>query len=46
MEVIYIHILAVVVGFSADKLLGDPEWLPHPIVLFGNTISVLTKKTK
>ena len=36
--------LAIVLGFMGDKLLGDPVWLPHPIVLFGNTISFFTKK--
>jgi adenosylcobinamide-phosphate synthase len=30
--------LPVLIGYLLDLLLGDPEWLPHPIRLFGNTI--------
>ena len=32
-------IAAVLAGWAADKILGDPERLPHPIVLFGKIIS-------
>ncbi|MDD7317796.1 MAG: adenosylcobinamide-phosphate synthase CbiB [Prevotella sp.] len=31
--------IALTVGWIADKLLGDPAWLPHPIVLFGKAIA-------
>jgi adenosylcobinamide-phosphate synthase len=31
-------ILPLLTGYILDLLLGDPEWLPHPIRLFGNTI--------
>ncbi|RUL59850.1 adenosylcobinamide-phosphate synthase CbiB [Prevotella koreensis] len=31
--------ITLIVGWLADKLLGDPTWLPHPIVLFGKTIA-------
>ena len=31
-------------GFILDALLGDPRWLPHPIVLFGNCISLGEKR--
>ncbi len=44
MEIVYVHIFAIVLGFFADKLLGDPIWLPHPIVAFGKSISFFTKK--
>ncbi|WP_462247882.1 adenosylcobinamide-phosphate synthase CbiB [Ekhidna sp.] len=27
------------IAFTLDSLLGDPRWLPHLIVLFGNAIS-------
>ena len=27
-----------------DTLWGDPSWLPHPVVYFGNTISFLEKR--
>ena len=33
------HIIAFLVGFLLDLLLGDPYWLPHPIRLIGNLIS-------
>lgn len=32
-------IAAVLAGWAADKILGDPERLPHPIVLFGKIIA-------
>ncbi|WP_455536935.1 adenosylcobinamide-phosphate synthase CbiB [Prevotella koreensis] len=31
--------ITLIVGWLADKLLGDPTWLPHPIVLFGKAIA-------
>lgn len=31
-------------GFMLDCLLGDPLWLPHPIRLFGNSISFFTER--
>ena len=34
---------AVVGGFVLDALLGDPAWLPHPVVLMGRCISRLEK---
>lgn len=33
------HQLALLIGFLMDKVLGDPAWLPHPIVAFGKWIS-------
>lgn len=35
----YIFTLALIIGYILDLLLGDPRWLPHPIVLFGNAIA-------
>ena len=32
-------IIALVAGWLLDLLLGDPAWLPHPIVLFGRMIA-------
>ncbi|MEL7004399.1 MAG: adenosylcobinamide-phosphate synthase CbiB [Bacteroidota bacterium] len=37
MEIAPIYVL--IVAFVLDSLLGDPRWLPHLIVLFGNAIS-------
>ena len=38
------HILAFVVGFILDLIIGDPHNLPHPIRLIGKLIDVLDKK--
>src|SRR5574344_70378 len=31
--------MIVVAGWILDRLIGDPKWLPHPVVLFGRMIS-------
>ena len=31
--------ITLIVGWLTDKLLSDPTWLPHPIVLFGKAIT-------
>ena len=31
--------LSLVFGWLLDRLLGDPERLPHPVVLFGKMIA-------
>lgn len=38
-----LSILAVVLGFMLDLLIGDPHWLYHPIRLVGHLISGLEK---
>ena len=35
--------LVLVLGFILDLFLGDPDWMPHPIVLIGKLISALEK---
>ncbi|MEL6557936.1 MAG: adenosylcobinamide-phosphate synthase CbiB [Bacteroidota bacterium] len=37
MEIASLYILLI--AFALDTLLGDPRWLPHLIVLFGNAIA-------
>ena len=37
---------AVLGGFLLDALLGDPAWLPHPVVLMGRCISALEKRLR
>lgn len=37
-------IIPLLIGFLLDTILGDPLWLPHPIRLFGNSISYFTEK--
>ncbi len=33
------HILPLLVGWLLDFLLGDPSWMPHPVVGFGRMIA-------
>lgn len=40
------HILALFLGFVLDLLLGDPEWLYHPVCIIGNYISFAEKKLR
>ena len=44
MEPVYYILLALVLGFALDQLLGDPEALPHPVVGFGKVISLFEKR--
>ena len=37
---------AILCGFLLDALLGDPAWLPHPVVLMGKAISALEKRLR
>lgn len=41
---IYILILPLLIGWALDKLMGDPVWLPHPVVGFGKMISFCEKR--
>lgn len=36
-------LLAVLIGFGIDLILGDPQGFPHPVVLMGKQISWLEK---
>ena len=31
--------LVLLIGWLGDRLLGDPSWLPHPVVGFGKIIA-------
>lgn len=44
MEPVYYSVIGLLVGFTLDQLLGDPEKLPHPIVGFGHLISFGEKR--
>ena len=37
-------ILPLLTGWILDLILGDPQWMPHPIVLFGKMISMGEKR--
>lgn len=39
MDAAVIVIVPLVAGYAFDLLLGDPRWLPHPIVGFGRAIA-------
>lgn len=39
-------IIALVAGYVLDLLLGDPEWLYHPVRLIGKLISLLEKRLR
>ena len=39
-------ILALMIGFVLDLLLGDPEWLYHPVCIIGKYISFTEKKLR
>ena len=32
---------AVLCGFFMDLCLGDPDWMPHPVIYMGKAISAL-----
>ena len=36
--------VSLIIGWIADRILGDPEWLPHPIVAFGRVIAFGERK--
>lgn len=40
----YALTLPLLLGWILDKLLGDPSWLPHPVVGFGKMISFCEKR--
>lgn len=36
-------LLAVLLGFCVDLILGDPRWIPHPVVYMGKAITRLER---
>jgi len=39
MENVNVAVAGLLLGYLLDLLLGDPAWLPHPIILFGRMIT-------
>ncbi|MBQ8709109.1 MAG: cobalamin biosynthesis protein CobD [Bacteroidaceae bacterium] len=37
--IVQTYILPLLIGWFLDLLLGDPQWMPHPVVWFGKMIS-------
>ena len=37
-------LLAALAGFLLDLILGDPAWMPHPVVYMGKAISFMEEK--
>ena len=40
------YVLALVIGFALDALLGDPDWLLHPVCVIGSYISFAEKRLR
>lgn len=40
------HILALMIGFALDGLLGDPAWLYHPVCVIGKYISFMERRLR
>nr|WP_026105102.1 adenosylcobinamide-phosphate synthase CbiB [Halalkalibacterium ligniniphilum] len=38
------HLIAVGLAYLLDKWIGDPRWLPHPVVGIGKIIHILDRK--
>lgn len=32
-------VLPIIIGFALDQILGDPQWMPHPVRLMGKVIA-------
>lgn len=44
MDISFFIVLPMLIGWLLDRFLGDPYWLPHPIVLFGKLIAFGEKR--
>lgn len=38
--------MTLALSFLLDLLIGDPKWIPHPVVLIGRTITFLEKRLR
>ena len=37
------RLISILIGAGLDSLIGDPQWMPHPVRLMGALISALEK---
>ena len=37
------RLISILIGAGLDCLIGDPQWIPHPVRMMGWLISVLDK---
>lgn len=44
MTLALLYILPILIGWSLDLILGDPAFLPHPVVWFGKAIAFFEKR--
>ena len=44
MNFILLYALPIIIGWCLDLLLGDPAWLPHPVVAMGKAIAFFEKR--
>lgn len=42
-ESLWLPLLLLVLAYLVDLLVGDPRWLPHPVVIIGKFISLLDR---
>ena len=42
--IVLLYILPLLIGWVLDLLLGDPQWMPHPVVGFGKMIAFGEKR--
>lgn len=40
------HLTPILLGFSLDGLLADPDWMPHPVVYMGKAVTVLERELR
>lgn len=43
-DVVLVYMVPFIIGFILDKVLGDPLYLPHPVVGFGKLIHFFEKR--
>ncbi|MGM7722381.1 adenosylcobinamide-phosphate synthase CbiB [Metabacillus sp. Hm71] len=44
MSIITIHFYLITAAILLDLLIGDPRWLPHPVIIIGKCISFFERK--